>query len=53
MRILQRSSLAIFDCLISETAVTSVSIALAKSPENNVTSTITHLCNIVIFTVVL
>ena len=32
MRILHRSSLAIFDCLMSDTAVTSVSIALAKSP---------------------
>lgn len=32
MRILHLSSLAILDCLISDTAVTSVSIALAKSP---------------------
>jgi len=33
MRILQRSSAAILDCLMREMAVTSVSIALAKSPE--------------------
>lgn len=32
MRILHRSSLAIFDCLIREIAVTNVSIALANSP---------------------
>ena len=33
MRSLHRSSLAIFDCLIRETAVTNVSIAEAKSPD--------------------
>ena len=32
IKILHRSSLAIFDCLISETAVTNVSIAVPKSP---------------------
>lgn len=32
MRILQRSSLATLDCLMSEIAVTRVSMALANSP---------------------
>ena len=35
IRILHLSSLAIFDCLMREMAVTRVSIALAKSPEKN------------------
>lgn len=39
MRILHLSSLAIFDCLINDIAVTRVSIALAKSPTNRTVHT--------------
>lgn len=38
--ILHLSSLAIFDCFINDIAVTKVSIALAKSPEIDITASV-------------